>query len=146
MGGARLDPRRPDFLIRERLGWAPLPPGPRLRERPRSEAPKIDVKYGRYESTDAEVAVTDTDADILRCSGTPDSVRLTARTNGALFTLTNLDQSEDHTVAVLPNTSATVHVGRRLVRVRNLVAGSAAAAFVEAYYAQPGEAFDGFRP
>lgn len=116
-------------------------PAPRARGGP--NPPLVSERYERSESTTSEFASADTDAAVLTFSGMVDLVRLSARTNGALFTLTDRLDRETHVVTVLPNQTEEVHYRCERVKVRNLVAGSNAAVMVTGLYGSPAETVEG---
>lgn len=118
---------------------------PEARRRPMGPAVRVQELYGRFESTGVEVTLGDADATVLDCSGTPQRFQLTARTNGALFTLTRRFGGETDEIIVLPNQTREIRLPRERVVARNLVAGSNAAIFVEAFYAAEEEAAQGRR-
>lgn len=96
----------------------------------------------RFESTDGEVTLGDTNANLFIASGTPDKWRVTARAFGALIVPTNeLDQEED---AILVPAGATVefYVPRRKLRARNATAASNATVSAEAFFRGPVFRFD----
>jgi hypothetical protein len=117
---------------------------PPSRVRATGELPKIAERFDRYQSTGAEVTLADLDGEVLRCSGRPDMVRLTSRTNGALFTLTDRVGAELDPVVVLAGFPVEVRTGRSIVQGRNLVAGNNAVVFVEAFWASPGDSSRGY--
>lgn len=106
-----------------------------------AEAPRgvIAEQFHRYEASPAEVVTAATDTTILTCSGRPNMLRLSARTNGALFTLTDRLAREASFVAVVAGDSLAIRIDRDVILARDLVGGSHASVFVEAYYAAPAE-------
>ncbi|MGH7393554.1 MAG: hypothetical protein ACREM3_29485 [Candidatus Rokuibacteriota bacterium] len=112
---------------------------PPLRLRAGGAAPTTTEKYERYESTPAEVTLGDTDTVVITFAGQPDSIVLEARTQGALFTLTDELGRETHAIAVQAGATQETHISRRRVLGRNLVAGMNAAAFVVGKWAERGE-------
>ena len=103
---------------------------PPVRERAPGPPPAAALKYERIDGTRAEVTVTDVDAVAFRFSGRPDSITLSARLFGALFTLTSRLGGEDTVILVPVNTSIDTFIARDTVLVRNAIAGSAAAVTV----------------
>lgn len=118
---------------------------PVSRWRAQEFAPAIGERFGRIESSYPEVNAGDTDTDVFIFSGIPDLIRLHARSNGALFTLTDRLGRETHEVLVRPNDTQDVRLGRQVVVARNLVGGSVAIVFVEGYYAAPAERIEADR-
>jgi hypothetical protein len=98
----------------------------------------VREKYERYEAS-AETATTDTDAVLIDFSGRPDCIVLTARTAGALFTISDRHGRERSSIAVLAGTSQETHIGRERVLVRSLVAGTPASAHALGKWAEPDE-------
>ncbi len=115
------------------------PPRPRARGR----GPAIAERFDRYESTGGEITIGDTNSEVLRCSGRADLFILTAKTNGALFTLTDRVGTELDELTVLPGVPERVRIGRSIVLARNLVAGNNAAVSVLAAFATPADSLDG---
>ena len=120
-------------------------PYPAPRVRPLGAAPRTAELFGRVESTEAEVTLSDSDSTVFTFSGSPQLIALSARTFGALFTLTDRGQRETHEVVVLPNQRIEVRLSRERVLGRNLVGGSNAAVFVEGFYAAEDEPTRGRR-
>jgi len=114
------------------------PPRPRVG----AGAPVVAERHGRSEGTNGEVAVGDTDAIIFTASGLPDLWVITARTFGALVTLGTITNREDDSFTVLAGQTIEVRLPRRRLLARNLVAASAAALSVTAYYAKADEPFE----
>lgn len=106
-----------------------------------AEAPRgaLSELFHRYESSRAEVTTGATDAVVLTCSGRPHMLRLHARTNGALFTLTDRLSRELDQVVVQAGQPVELRIDRDVVLARDLVGGTHASVFAEAYYAQPAE-------
>jgi hypothetical protein len=116
---------------------------PAARERGWSEPPAQASRFPRYESMAADVASIDTDAELITFSGRADSVRLSARTNGARFTLTDRLNRETHFVVVLAGLTDTVDIPCERVLVRSHVAGAAASCFVTGMFAAPADLVEG---
>jgi hypothetical protein len=99
-------------------------------------------RFHRYESTDGEVTLGDTDAEVFVFSGEPDLIVLTARTNGALFTLSDRVTHEEHAITVLAGQSLEVRLPRQRVLGRNLVGAANASVSVCGFYVEPAEAWN----
>lgn len=99
-------------------------------------------RHGRVEGNTTEVTLGDALGAVFIASGRPDLWHLTARTNGALAVLDDLDGRESDPIPVLAGQTVKVRLPRRRVQARNLVAGQNAEFIATALYAQPGEAFD----
>lgn len=100
----------------------------------------LSERYERYESNEGETTLADTDATIIDFSGKPDAIILAARTNGALFTLTDRLNRETSEIVVAAGQQLTVRLAKQRVIGRNLVAGNNAAVNVVGMWAAPAEA------
>lgn len=100
---------------------------PQPRARGAEVPPAVAELYERTEGPSAETTLADTDATVFTFSGRPESIVLSARTNGALVRLTDELDRESHSLTVLPNQTVETHIRARRVIARNLVAGSNAA-------------------
>jgi hypothetical protein len=99
-------------------------------------------RYYRFESTGAEVTLGDTDTDVKVFSGPPDKIVLHARSGGALVTVTDILGLETDEVIVHQDDRVEVFLPRRVIKARNLVAGSNTAFYAEAFYAGPVQSAD----
>jgi len=116
---------------------------PAARVRGGDLAPAQASRFPRYESMAADVASINTDVELITFSGRADSVRLSARTNGARFTLTDRLERQTHFVVVLAGETNTVDIPCERVLVRSHVAGAAASCFVTGMWADPAELVEG---
>jgi hypothetical protein len=96
----------------------------------------------RMESTDGEVTLGDTTADLFSASGTPDKWRVTARAFGALIVPTNILDQEEDAILVPAGETVEFYVPRRKLRARNATAASNATVSAEAYFRGPVFRFD----
>ena len=96
----------------------------------------------RMESTDGEVTLGDTTADLFTASGTPDKWRVTARAFGALIVPTNILDQEEDAILVPAGETVEFNVPRRKLRARNATAASNATVSAEAFFRGPTFAFD----
>lgn len=108
---------------------------PRARERWAGDPPAAPELYERIESPGVETTLGDTDAEVFTFSGRPDSIVLSARTNGALVTLVDELNRNTHPISILAGTTIETHVRARRVIARNLVGGSNAALSVHGKWA-----------
>lgn len=112
---------------------------PPVRFRVVGPAPVLAEKYERYEATSGEVTLADTDATVLDFSGTPDCIEISARSFGAIVTLTDRLNREGHVIVVHPNSTRITYISRMRVVARNLTGGSNALLSVVGKWAAPGE-------
>lgn len=96
----------------------------------------------RFESTDGEVTLGDTNADLIIASGTPDKWRVTARAFGAFIVPTNELNQEEDALLVPAGTTIEFYVPRRKLRARNATAASNATVSAEAFFRGPAARFD----
>jgi hypothetical protein len=96
----------------------------------------------RMESTDGEVTLGDTNADLFSASGTPDKWRVTARAFGALIVPTNILDQEEDAILIPAGETVEFYVPRRKLRARNATAASNATVSAEAYFRGPVFRFD----
>ncbi len=96
-------------------------------------------RYERVDGPTGETALGDADAVVHNFAGAPDLIVLSARTFGALVTLTDRLNREQHAITVLPGQPVYVHASRDRVTARNLVAGSNAVLSVSGFWAAPAE-------
>lgn len=91
---------------------------------PRPYSPLLSERFERYEATEGEITLSDTDTVILRFSGYPDSIFLQARTFGALVTLCDFLEREEDPIVIHAGENFETHISRPIVKARNLTAGS----------------------
>lgn len=134
--------------LRARLGVAEEPQHdapvvyPSLRPLPGPEAGFTPELLWRVESTDGEVTLGDTNADLFTASGTPDKWRVTARANGALIVPTNILDQEEDAILVPAGETVEFYVPRRKLRARNATAAANATVSAEAFFRGPVYSFD----
>lgn len=87
-------------------------------------APRISEKFERYEGTQGEVTLGDTDSTVIHFSGYPDTIFVQARTFGALVTFTDFLGREESPMVVHAGENFETHISRPIVKARNLTAGS----------------------
>jgi hypothetical protein len=83
--------------------------------------PVLDL-YDRYEVMTGATTLGDTDAEVGRFAGTPDSIVLTASANGALVTLRQRGREGRTAIRVLAGETVETHVAADVVVARNAVA------------------------
>ena len=115
---------------------------PPARERGAFGAGYSQERHHRYEGPAAYVTIADTLTAVYVFSGHPDRIDLSARTNPAFFVLDDLDGREADPIFVAAGTTVQVHVPRRRVQARNVVAGSNADVNVTGFYDGPAYRFD----
>lgn len=101
--------------------------------------PIVATKYERYESTNGPQTLADTDTELIRFSGRPDQITLSARAFGALVTLSDRVSRETHFVAVQAGETINSDISREIVTARNLLAGSNCILHVTGKWALPRE-------
>jgi len=79
-------------------------------------------QFVSYESLATSTTLGDTDAEIGRFSGVPDSIVLTASANGALVTLRQRGREGNTTIRVLAGETVETHIAADVVVARNAVA------------------------
>jgi hypothetical protein len=93
----------------------------------RRRAPGVSArsaeKYERQHSS-GQVTAADTDAELVRFSGQPDTILLTCHENGAVFTLQDRLGRDPTEVLVPADNSIETHFAAEVVLVRNHAAGS----------------------
>mgnify|MGYP001610197305 CR=1 FL=1 len=96
--------------------------------------PVLDL-FDRYEAIATGTTLADTDTEIGRFAGTPDSIVLTASGNGALVTLRERGREGRTPIRVLAGETVETHVRADVVVARNAVALSNAVLSVVGKYA-----------
>ena len=109
--------RRPYRPACEHTYPAPRPP------RGAEGAPVLD-QFLTYEALATATTLGDTDTEIGRFSGVPDSIVLTSSAFGALFTLRRRGSESGTLIRVLVGDTVETHLARDVVLARNAVAGS----------------------
>lgn len=109
---------------------------PAARYRASVPRPAVIEQFDRFEALGAEVTAGDANSTLYTFSGIPDLIVLHARSNGALFTLTDRTGQEQDEVIVHGDETRAVRLRRDVVLVRNLGAGANAAVYVEGFYAK----------
>ena len=112
---------------------------PAARARGPDRAPGQPERYERYESTSAEITSTDDFVDAITFSGRVDAVRLSARTAGVRFRLSDRLDRQTHFVIVEAGITDEVRIPCERVAIRSLVDAAAGSAFITGMYAQPAE-------
>lgn len=113
-------------------------PEPRMRAV--GALPAAALKYERVDGPTAEITCADTEAEVFRFSGRPDTIFLSARSFPAIVVLTDRLNRERTTLLVPVNASIETFVARDTVRARNAIAGSAAIITVVGKWAELDEA------
>ena len=138
---------RPQLLV-ARLGVAEAPQHdapvvyPQPRPMPGPDPGFTPELLWRMESTNGEVTLGDTNANLFTASGTPDKWRVTARAFGALIVPTNILDQEESAILVPAGATVEFYVPRRKLRARNATAGSNATVSAEAFFRAPVFSFD----
>lgn len=104
---------------------------PALRPERGYEGPALTEHYVSYETSNAETTLGDTDTEIIRFSGRPDSIVLTARTNGALVTIRQRGREGGTAITVPAGETIETDVRGEIILARNLVALSNAVLSVQ---------------
>lgn len=97
-----------------------------------------------YEGTDGAVTLGATDAEIIRFSGVPDTITLSAFVQDALVTLTDDLGRDGHTIRIPAGTPVEAPVQRRVVVAREVAAG--ALLHVVGYWAPRGRPLEPNQP
>lgn len=113
---------------------------PESRPRAVGALPAAALKYERIDGPASPVTVGDTDAEVFRFSGRPDTIMLAARAFSALVTLTDRLGREATTLLVPAGQSIETYIARDVVIARNAVAGSAAILSIVGKWAELDEA------
>jgi len=132
--------RGTDHAERHQLDAPRVYPG--LRPMPGPEPGFVPEQLWRVESTDGEVTLGDTNADVFTASGTPDKWRVTARAFGALIVPTNVLDQEEDAILVPAGETVELYLRRRKLRARNATAASNATVSAEAFFRGPVLSFD----
>jgi hypothetical protein len=94
-------------------------------------------RFGRYESTSAEIGLGDFDTNVISFSGTPDAVWVSSRGAGALVKLSDRLGRETSYFAVQDGHPVLLPVARERVIAKNLVGGVVASLHVTGLWAEP---------
>ena len=107
-------------------------------------SPAAGLKYERIDGPAAPVTLGDTDAEVFRFSGRPDSIFLAARAFPAIVTLTDRLGREVTTLLVPVDAAVETYVARDRVLGRNAIAGSNAVLSVVGKWAELDEPSSAF--
>ena len=113
---------------------------PEPRTRAAGALPAAALKYERVDGPAAELTLTDTEAEVFRFSGRPDTIFVSARAFPAVVILTDRMNNERTVLLVPVNGSIETFIARDTVRARNAIPGSAAIITVVGKWAQLDEA------